>query len=381
MQRIDPWTMLGLRRDASAREVKRRYAQLLKAHRPEDDPAAFARIRWAYEICLEYAQQPAPADFATPVDDSPTVAVAIDPVEPLDVAVHAHPVEPLVEPLHERAPAAVVEVSLESMRLDRLVTLRKPAVVVDELLAQARTPEAFAAWMQACPELANFAARDAVEIELLARLAQEAPVLPAFALGALDAHFGWGDYDLARRLAAGGLSQAVLERVLPALDNALIDARFEAHVAGDVPLYKPNPAAGWNSVIGSAKAEHALLRKLHVARDQRPRWWRALWPATVNNVNHLIYGYTMRYGNPAAQRLFGAPAIRFWQRAHASAVPNLTRLVVLLLRGAVVFGVLLGVVEALAGAFMSEGFAAAAIYALMLVTLLWRPHGLMGRAA
>lgn len=50
-------------------------------------------------------------------------------------------------------------------------------------------------------------------------------------------------------------------------------------------------------------------------------------------------------------------------------------------RGAVVFGVLLGVVEALAGAFISEGFAAAAIYALMLVTLLWRPHGLMGRAA
>jgi branched-chain amino acid transport system permease protein len=50
-------------------------------------------------------------------------------------------------------------------------------------------------------------------------------------------------------------------------------------------------------------------------------------------------------------------------------------------RGAVLFGVLLGVVEALAGAFMSEGFAAAAIYALMLVTLLWRPHGLLGRPA
>jgi branched-chain amino acid transport system permease protein len=49
-------------------------------------------------------------------------------------------------------------------------------------------------------------------------------------------------------------------------------------------------------------------------------------------------------------------------------------------RGAVLFGVSLGVVEALAGALMSEGVAAAAIYALMLATLLWRPHGLLGRA-
>jgi len=51
------------------------------------------------------------------------------------------------------------------------------------------------------------------------------------------------------------------------------------------------------------------------------------------------------------------------------------------IRGAVLFGLLLGVVEALAGAFMSEGFAASAIYALMLMTLLWRPHGLLGRPA
>ncbi len=50
-------------------------------------------------------------------------------------------------------------------------------------------------------------------------------------------------------------------------------------------------------------------------------------------------------------------------------------------RGAVIFGLLLGVFEALVGGFLSEGFAAVAVYALMLVTLLWRPTGLLGRPA
>ena len=50
-------------------------------------------------------------------------------------------------------------------------------------------------------------------------------------------------------------------------------------------------------------------------------------------------------------------------------------------RGAVIFGVLLGVFEAMVGAFLSEGIAAAVVYSLMLVTLLWRPRGILGKAA
>jgi branched-chain amino acid transport system permease protein len=50
-------------------------------------------------------------------------------------------------------------------------------------------------------------------------------------------------------------------------------------------------------------------------------------------------------------------------------------------RGAVVFGLLLGIFEALVGGFMSEGFASVTVYALMLATLLWRPTGLLGRTA
>lgn len=50
-------------------------------------------------------------------------------------------------------------------------------------------------------------------------------------------------------------------------------------------------------------------------------------------------------------------------------------------RGAVIFGMLLGVCEALAAAFLSEGVAAAGLYGLMLLALLWRPYGLLGRPA
>jgi branched-chain amino acid transport system permease protein len=50
-------------------------------------------------------------------------------------------------------------------------------------------------------------------------------------------------------------------------------------------------------------------------------------------------------------------------------------------RGAVVFGLLLGIFEALAAAFVSEGVASAGLYGLMLLVLLWRPHGLMGKPA
>lgn len=50
--------------------------------------------------------------------------------------------------------------------------------------------------------------------------------------------------------------------------------------------------------------------------------------------------------------------------------------------GAVVCGLLLGLLEALASAFMPQEIGTAIIYALLLVTLLFRPNGLFaGRAS
>lgn len=49
------------------------------------------------------------------------------------------------------------------------------------------------------------------------------------------------------------------------------------------------------------------------------------------------------------------------------------------IRGAVIAGLLLGLLEAFGGALISEGLASAAIYALLLAVLLFRPQGLLGK--
>ena len=48
--------------------------------------------------------------------------------------------------------------------------------------------------------------------------------------------------------------------------------------------------------------------------------------------------------------------------------------------GALIGGLTLGVVESLAGGYISLGFAQAIGYAMIIIVLLWRPQGLFGAA-
>ncbi|MHC8392010.1 J domain-containing protein [Pseudomonas sp. MDT2-39-1] len=63
------WDVLGLEPDADLRSVKRRYAQLLKQNRPDDDPDAFQRLREAYEQAIDCGR-PAPS-VIIPAEHSP----------------------------------------------------------------------------------------------------------------------------------------------------------------------------------------------------------------------------------------------------------------------------------------------------------------------
>ncbi|UCJ17160.1 J domain-containing protein [Pseudomonas sp. MM211] len=54
---MSPWELLGLDAEADTRTIKRRYAQLLKQTRPDEDPEAFQRLREAYEWALDWAQR------------------------------------------------------------------------------------------------------------------------------------------------------------------------------------------------------------------------------------------------------------------------------------------------------------------------------------
>ncbi|WP_376782577.1 J domain-containing protein [Ectopseudomonas guguanensis] len=77
---MTPWELFDLESAVDARGIKRRYAQLLKQYRPDDDPLAFQRLRDAYEYALEWVgrdqgegtpEQAAERGIATAVEDHP----------------------------------------------------------------------------------------------------------------------------------------------------------------------------------------------------------------------------------------------------------------------------------------------------------------------
>ena len=59
---LDPYTVLGLERTATAAEIKTAYFALVRAHPPERDPETFKRVRAAYER-LRDPQQRAETDM------------------------------------------------------------------------------------------------------------------------------------------------------------------------------------------------------------------------------------------------------------------------------------------------------------------------------
>ena len=70
---VSPWELLGLDAEAEPRSIKRRYAQLLKQTRPDEDPEAFQRLREAYEWALDWAQR------TQDVDEQPAVEMSSTP--------------------------------------------------------------------------------------------------------------------------------------------------------------------------------------------------------------------------------------------------------------------------------------------------------------
>lgn len=80
---VNCWAVLELDSDADERSIKRQYARLLKTHRPDEDPAAFQRLREAYEQAMAMARHRSePVLQAPPMPPQAEEALAPDPALP-----------------------------------------------------------------------------------------------------------------------------------------------------------------------------------------------------------------------------------------------------------------------------------------------------------
>jgi len=104
---MTPWQTLGVAHDVGVDDLRRRYAALIKAFRPETHPQDFARIREAYEAVLPIARRrEAEAREAVDADEAPAVEAVVDAPPTPEAPVAPPEVEP--GPVVPAAPLTVV---------------------------------------------------------------------------------------------------------------------------------------------------------------------------------------------------------------------------------------------------------------------------------
>jgi hypothetical protein len=108
---MDPWDTLGVAHDVAVRDLRRRYATLIKEFRPETHPQEFARIREAYEIALELGRrreaQTAVEAEAEAASNEPLIASDTTALESTEAPAHA-PQEAPIAPASESTETVVV---------------------------------------------------------------------------------------------------------------------------------------------------------------------------------------------------------------------------------------------------------------------------------
>ncbi|WP_459207424.1 hypothetical protein ACSMEV_04525 [Pseudomonas sp. MLB6B] len=260
---------LGLAHDADERAIKRAYARLLKVHRPDEDPAAFQRLREAYEGALEHARWreqcteneddvegvlPCPDDSATDADVPQTSPTPVRPVETMGDADEPLPIA--VPPVATAAPntAASIETLLDGD--------------LDQGLAQARQAgleEAFERHLlRRCVQRTDFAVLDWAQSRLGWLSAAQAPHLPTGELEVLADRLATRALGQLREAMAQARHSHALELMRTALASvwlAPLDrrTRFQARIA-DLLLHAEHwPPAffeqvcalnGWDETLG-----------------------------------------------------------------------------------------------------------------------------------
>lgn len=117
---VNCWAILGLEADADSRSIKRQYATLLKAHRPDEDPSGFQRLREAYEQALEWSRR-------EPAMESRPREPAMAPLTQHPVTTETEPAAPPLEP--------VLSFELEHLEVERTHGAHRAAQLLEDVTA------------------------------------------------------------------------------------------------------------------------------------------------------------------------------------------------------------------------------------------------------
>lgn len=274
----NPWRVLGLKRGADRREVRRAYAVKLRVTNPEDDPDGFKRLREAYEAVLaQLDHQERRAAMAGP-DDVEDVADEPEQDEPED----ADPETTAAPVIDEFALAEQARRSEEIGSLEQRTQQLAQALAGDGPREDDAVERIFAAMMRE-PAVERIDIRSGVEFWLADLMARTVPRSDAILTQAIAA-FGWeSGHDRHRRHPA---ISAMLDRMdewrLLSAMKRREHPLHDAYMALTVPLpeWRMRLLASNSGLLTKVRkllalAEYEAPGIVHSFRPELVTWWRA----------------------------------------------------------------------------------------------------------
>lgn len=310
-----PLAFFGLPADASARDVKRAYAQLLKQTRPDVDPSGFQVLHEAYQGALAWCSRRDAlqaserdtagigtvhdqAEAALAVAESESVAASETPPSSRRLSLNGAPAlgvadEPQPDSANEhakRTPPRQPDPAIDAAGFAALVLAH----------ALAGDAEQLAAWLQRQTALWSLTVKPQVGWLLVQRVFHERPQLTPAVFDVLAEFFQW-------RQLGSGIDPLALQQLRHALHVSWMLVRPDPYALGQHLRYH---------------ADHQITdRMAETARrqlTQRFSRWRALraalrpqWPQRMRRVVHTLHAIPGRSPIPPLDEA----QLRFWSEA------------------------------------------------------------------